>query len=237
MRKFFFWSSILLNVTLLALLWAFIVRLGGWHYVRHRFEQDESGLYLHRKQLFERMPVQRGAWVFLGDSQVEQCEWSEFLDLDSIKVLNRGISGDHTHGLLGRLEEVLRHKPSAIFLEVGINDLLLRVPTAEAIGRYREIVAKIRQHSPETTLRLCSVLPVNNDVKYVGVENPNIQALNVQIAALARQYALPYLDFYPQLLDPQGRLSAKFTDDGVHLNAEGYAVIKKLVIASARDDQ
>jgi lysophospholipase L1-like esterase len=236
-KKVFFYASLLFNVALLVLLWAFVQRLGGWHYARHRFEQDESGLYLHRKQLFEQMPPQPGAIVFAGDSQVEQCEWAELLPASGSPVLNRGISGDQTYGLLHRLNEVLRHRPTRIYVEIGINDLLLRVPEAEAMGRYAAIVERIRKVCPDSDVFLCSLLPVNNDMKYVGVDANAIQAFNAKVAQLANQYALPYLDFYTPLLDTEGRLSARYTDDGVHINGAGYGQLKKLVIASIRDDQ
>ena len=123
-RRLLLWISLLLNVFLLLCFWMALQRLGGWNYTLFRLQQDETGLYHSRKQLFERMPTQQGAVIFLGDSQTEQCEWQEFLQLDSVLVLNRGIVGDHVNGVLSRLDEITRHKPSKIFLLVGINDLI-----------------------------------------------------------------------------------------------------------------
>ena len=38
-------------------------------------------------------------------------------------LVNRGISGDFTNGVLARLEEITHYKPKAIFLLIGVNDL------------------------------------------------------------------------------------------------------------------
>jgi len=38
-------------------------------------------------------------------------------------AINRGIGGDITFGILNRLEEVQRFKPSKLFICIGINDL------------------------------------------------------------------------------------------------------------------
>ena len=38
-------------------------------------------------------------------------------------VRNRGISGDVTDGVLLRLGELIKYKPTSIFIMIGINDL------------------------------------------------------------------------------------------------------------------
>ena len=61
--------------------------------------------------------------VFLGDSQFEYCNWNELLVRSD--MLNYGIAGDTTSGLVGRVEVVCQHNPSKIFIEIGTNDLSL----------------------------------------------------------------------------------------------------------------
>ena len=41
---------------------------------------------------------------------------------DVNNIVNRGISGDYTEGVLGRLNEVIYYKPIAVFLLIGLND-------------------------------------------------------------------------------------------------------------------
>jgi lysophospholipase L1-like esterase len=228
-KSAFLYFSLIINLLLVGVLFVLIQRLGGWRYALQRLRHNETGLYAHRKQLFERLPERRGAVVFLGDSQTEQCEWAELLRSDSIPVLNRGITADHTAGVLARLPDVYRHAPSKVFLMIGINDLLFGTPPDEIENNYRSIVAEIRRNVPDAMLALQSVLPVNNAVKQTGLENAAVRDLNARIARIAKTYALPFVDICTALSDADGNLSSKCTEDGLHLNASGYLVWKKQI--------
>ncbi len=203
-------------------------RLGGWKYAFIRLQRQTEGLYHHRAQHFERLPESPGCIIFLGDSQTQQGEWHEIFG-DNPVVLNRGISGDYTGGLIERLPEILRHKPLKIFLLIGVNDLGFgnSVPEIETV--YRAIVQKIRSESPDTELYLQSLLPVNNEVRRVGVKNTKILEVNIRVAQIARDFALPYLDIATPMKDADGNLAAKFTEDGLHVNGLGYLVWKKAI--------
>jgi len=228
--------SLILNVLLASGVAYMVNKLGGWSYALYRFRNSEAGIYTHRKSLFEKLPERPGAVIMLGDSQTALCEWQELLG-DSVRVLNRGISGDYMDGVWGRLDEVLRHKPLKIFLLIGVNDLFFGNKPEAIEARYREIVQKIRRESPDSELILQSVLPVNGAVRSLPAGNAEIQALNVRIAQIAKDYALPYVDLYSQLTDVSGNLSARFTDDGIHLNGTGYLVWKNELKKVMRDER
>lgn len=224
-------ASLVANLLLGSALALLIQRLGGVRYALHRFRHTEAGLYAHRKDLFEKMPVCPEAIIFLGDSQTEQCEWREWLQWgDSTPtILNRGITADHIAGIQARLPEVLRHQPSKIFLMAGVNDLLFGSSPPEVAGRIRVLVQTIRQQSPTTELILQTLPPVNNTVKKTGIENTVIQAFNAALALVAQEYSLPLVDLYTPLCDASGNLAKTCTDDGLHLNATGYQIWKNAV--------
>lgn len=217
--------SFFFNVLLGASIAFALYRLGGWRYAMLRLQRQTAGVYAHRAQHFERLDERNGCIVFLGDSQIQQAEWHELFG-DQPVVLNRGISGDNTEGLLERLPEVLRHKPLKIFLLIGVNDLIFRNKVSDIEKVYRQIVQKIRAESPDTELYLISVLPVNNDLRKTGTTNEQVLALNARIVQIAHDFALPYLDIATPLKDADGNLAAKFSEDGLHLNGLGYAVWK-----------
>ncbi|MBC7776151.1 MAG: hypothetical protein H7246_12015 [Phycisphaerae bacterium] len=202
-----------------------VTRMGGFKHVFLRLQRETEGLHHHRTQLFENLPEKPRCIIFLGDSQTEQCEWHELFG-DSPVVLNRGISGDYTGGMLERLPEVLRHKPSKIFLLIGVNDLAFGNSTPEIETAYRKIVQKIRTDSPNTELYLQSLLPVNNEVRHVGVKNAKILEVNARVEQIAHDFALPYLDIATPLKDADGKLDSKFTEDGLHINGLAYMVWK-----------
>ena len=220
--------SLILNLLALGTAVFVIQRLGGLNHVLVRLQRTTESLYHHRAQHFERLPERPGSIIFLGDSQTQQGEWHEIFG-DNPIVLNRGISGDYTIGLLERLPEILRHKPLKIFLLIGVNDLVFRNSIPEIENEYRAIVKKIRTDSPDTELYLQSLLPVNNDVRRTGVTNDKILALNKRVAQIAYDFSLPYLDIATPLKDADENLSAKFTEDGLHLNGLGYFVWKKQI--------
>ncbi|MDO8368974.1 MAG: GDSL-type esterase/lipase family protein [Saprospiraceae bacterium] len=201
-------------------------RLGGFRYVLIRLQHSTEGLHHHRVQHFERLPERTGSIIFLGDSQTEQAEWHEIFAEGPV-VLNRGISGDYTEGLLERLPEIFRHKPLKIFLLIGINDLVFGNSVPEIEMAYRAIVKKIRTESPDTELYLQSVLPVNNGVRKVGAKNEDVLDLNAHIIKIAHDFTVPFLDIATPLKDADGNMAAKFTEDGMHLNGLGYLVWKK----------
>lgn len=229
MKRLLF-GSILLNLLLAAIIGFALYRLGGWRYAMLRLQRQTAGIYAHRAQHFERLDERPGCIIFLGDSETQQAEWHELFG-DVPVVLNRGISGDNTLGVLERLPEVLRHKPLKIFLLIGVNDLVFGNTIPEIETAYRSIVQKIRADSPNTELYLQSVLPVNNDIRKSGTNNEKILALNARIIQIAHDFALPYLDIATPLKDADGNLSPKFSEDGLHLNGLGYAVWKHEIAA------
>jgi hypothetical protein len=79
-----------------------------------------------KADLFARSRV-RPDIIMLGDSLTEMGIWAELLE--GLSVVNRGISGDDSAGVLRRLLEVLGRHPRVICLEIGSNDLQKAVPT------------------------------------------------------------------------------------------------------------
>jgi len=56
--------------------------------------------------------------------------WTRLIeDKYSVKVLNKGINGDSTGGMLARFyRDVVENKPSNVFIMGGANDLIMEVP-------------------------------------------------------------------------------------------------------------
>lgn len=220
MKNFLLYTSLLLNLLLLAGIGYAIHRYGGWQNLWAKINnQGIEKAYFHRKNLFEMLPPKPGAIVFLGNSITAQNEWAEMLD--NPNILNRGIPGDHCDGIRARLDEVLKNRPSKIFLMAGVNDLAF-YPPSQVLPKYERLVGAILEKAPYTELYLQSVLPVNNIVSPTPVENDDIRTLNDGIRQLAEAKGLTFIDLYPLLLDANGNLDAAFTDDGIHLKGAAY---------------
>ena len=221
--------SLLVNSVFAGVLGYMVLRLGGLKYVFYRLNHDETGLYMHRASLFTKLPDAKNAVIFLGDSQIEQCEWAELTGITKVPVLNRGITGDQVEGVRRRLPEISRHQPSKIFLCVGINDLLFDRTYQEIDESYRSLVREIRAENISANLFIVSILPVNSKMKRIGIDNGDVTEVNNRLRQIARNYAVPFIDVYNPLLDASGNLSELFTSDGIHLNGDGYLMWKKVM--------
>lgn len=179
--------------------------------------------YKERTGLFGKMPHLKKAVVFLGNSITEAGKWQEILP--GKRVLNRGISGDNTFGVLARLPQIVADKPSKIFLLIGVNDLKREVPVPVIIQNYQRMVAMIRKESPRTCIYLQSVLPVNDSMliePFRKVTNSDVQKLNAALQDLAKQKRVEYVNLHEVFADERGQLVPAETPDGLHLKVPSY---------------
>jgi lysophospholipase L1-like esterase len=211
------WS---INILLITGLFFALHKYGGWRNLWAKINsRGIEKTYHHRKNLFEMLPPKDGAIVMLGNSITAWGEWPELLD--NPNVINRGIPGDHCDGMLERLEEILRHHPSKLFLMAGVNDLAFFSPDT-VWPKYERLVNEILKSSPETKLYLQSVLPVNNIVSPTAVDNEDVDALNERIKVFAAAKNLIFVDVNSVLKDLDGNLDAAYTLDGIHINGAAY---------------
>ncbi len=174
--------------------------------------------YTQKVKEFKAMPVTEGSIVFLGDSITDLVNFDEFLP--SYRIINRGISGDTTSGVLRRLGEVISRRPRKLFLLIGTNDIGRGIRTEPIARNIREIVSRVQEKSPQTRIYLQAVFPTRGNVSR---HNSLIQELNAEIKAIAREKHCTFVDLYPLLLDSDGELADEYTVDGLHLSDSGNA--------------
>ncbi|NJN77158.1 MAG: hypothetical protein HC803_01555 [Saprospiraceae bacterium] len=162
--------------------------------------------------------------IFWVDSQFEYCNWNELFNRNDI--LNRGIAGDITSGLLGRIEEVCRHNPSKIFIEIGTNDLSMGLSIVDIMKDYERLIEEI-QNRTTAKIYINSVLPVE-DLPGENYQNTEILNLNRKLKDLCVIKKMVYIDLTEKFTnDDSGNLKTEFTTDGLHLNSAGYLEWKK----------
>ena len=179
--------------------------------------------YDQRYSLFESLPRTPGKIIMLGNSITNGGNWSELFN--NPNIINRGISGDNTFGILNRLGEIVSFQPDKVFLLIGINDLSRETPVEVILNNYRRIVAQIKQESPETRIYVQSLFPTNNEFDHfprAQNKDNEIRAVNIGIEEIAIEYGVTFIDLYPHFLDEEGKLGKKYTNDGLHLMGEGY---------------
>ncbi len=191
---------------------------------------NEPDYYRKRVAVFRAEPASSGNVIFLGNSITEGGDWKKLLQDPT--VLNRGISGDNTFGVLARLDEVTRHKPSAVFLLIGVNDLSKSLPPAVTLQNIFAIVGRIHAESPQSKVFVQSILPVNPTHKKFPprFNKPgDIDAINGQLRKYADALKYTYVDLFSAFVDGTGRLDLQYTYDGLHLNPAGYQHWVKLL--------
>jgi lysophospholipase L1-like esterase len=178
-----------------------------------------------RLNLFKSEPIVKGKTIFLGDSITEFADWQKLLNDPT--VINRGIAGDNTFGVLTRLDDVINREPRKLFIKIGINDISQNIPTDIIIKNITTIVKKVKVKSPSTKIYIESILPTNDNVKneYPAAYNKNniVNSVNSQIQKLSVKYNAVYIDINKIFTDKYGKLELKYAaSDGLHLNDLGY---------------
>ena len=181
--------------------------------------------YPQRVAVFEKEPVVTGRIIFLGNSITQLGDWKKLLN--DTTVINRGIAGDITFGVLKRLTDVTRRQPSKIFLLIGINDIGKDIPDAVIADNIRKIIVRIQAESPSTKIYVQSILPLNPGVPNFPQhydKQEHVLNTNKLIQKIAEETRCPYINIHDLFTDQQGRLDVKYTTDGLHLNpgGEGY---------------
>jgi lysophospholipase L1-like esterase len=146
-------------------------------------------------------------------------------------ILNRGITGDFSEGLLKRLDEVISLKPSKLFIEIGINDLVEHVPNKEICRNYRALIERVRRESPETRIYMQSLLPVRMKSSiFTSSEDVNetIKEQNESYKKLATEMNVTYINLYDNFV-MNNEINPRLTWDGIHLVDEGYEIWKGLL--------
>ncbi len=175
--------------------------------------------------------------VFLGDSITDGWRLNEYFP--GKELVNRGISGQTTGQMLGRMmADVVRPNPAAMILLAGTNDIARGVPMQAIQDNIRMICEVAAQNRIKVIL--ASVLPIHD---YNKDSNPNlevskrrppesIKALNQWIQTYCRAKNYLYLDYFGAMVDAQGYLKKELADDGLHPNAAGYQVMAPLAGAA-----
>jgi lysophospholipase L1-like esterase len=199
---------------------------------QNSFDSSFRFYYFDQKlTMFESMPDQKKEVVWMGDSITDGGEWSELFP--NLRTLNRGISSDNTFGMLYRIKEVTRRKPSKLFLLIGVNDIARNIPTTVILRNYQQLIDSIQLQSPQTKIYIQTILPTNNDyTQFVNHQNKTaaIDAVNNGLKTLCLQRQLQLVDLHAAFSDANGKLDSRFTNDGLHLTGAGYQHWKQFLL-------
>jgi lysophospholipase L1-like esterase len=186
--------------------------------------------YREKLEAFKKEKETTGRVLFLGNSITEMGDFKTLIG--DTTVINRGIGGDITYGVLNRLDEVIRFKPSKIFILIGINDLYKKIPEQTILNNMFAIINRIHVESPKTTIYVQSILPVNPSFKNFpkGYDlNENASLVNGQLSNLSKRLKYKYVDINRYFRGVDGLMDIKYSVDGLHLSTAGYQLWAKIL--------
>jgi len=135
------------------------------------------------------------------------------------RIVNMGISGDTTSGGRARIQAALNVMPSIVVLELGANDGLRGMPTAQMQANLEETIIAFQKTGAKVVLAGMT-LPRNYGAAYV-------QSFEEVFRSLAKKHSLPLIPFF--LEGVAG--NPKYTlDDFLHPNADGYVLVTNIVM-------
>lgn len=171
--------------------------------------------------------------VFMGDSITDF--WGRPVGdfFPGKGYINRGISGQTTPQMLVRFRaDVIALKPKVVVILAGTNDISGNTG-ASSLAMIEDNLSSMAELARAHGIRvvLATLLPVSDYVDPMQTTRRppgQILALNQWIRGYAAREHLVLLDYYPAVVDAASALNRDLTDDGLHPNAKGYAVMAPL---------
>ncbi len=159
--------------------------------------------------------------AFLGDSLTDGYNVQEYYP--QYLVVNRGIGGDTTVDLEGRLQVSLYDlQPKVAVMLIGANNM------DTMFDNYENILKGFQQYAPNTEVILLSLTSMSGE--WWGAKNQLAAYNNVTIKLLAEKYGYEYVDLYSALFHLEtGGIYSEYTTDGGHLTAKGYEVLTEQI--------
>ena len=171
--------------------------------------------------------------IFMGNSITEGWVRDQPDFFKAHDFIGRGISGQTSAEMLIRFRsDVILLKPKTVVINAGTNDIAQNNGTITLEHILQNIIsmcelAKMNHIRPI----LSSVLPAdhfwwNETLKPAQ----DIVTLNGMIRDYAFKNRIVYVDYYSFLVDKNGGLDQKYSEDGVHPNLTGYGVMETIIL-------
>ena len=168
--------------------------------------------------------------VLMGDSITELWAIADpgFFSDDRV---DRGISGQTSPQMLLRFRsDVIALEPRTVHILAGTNDIAGNTgPTSERAfeDNIESMVELAKAHHIRVVLG--SILPMGSigwQPQYRPAEE--VRRLNRWLREYAARRGAAYLDYYSRLTTAEGAFRADLSNDGVHPNLAGYAIMRGL---------
>lgn len=163
--------------------------------------------------------------------------WVSHTNIDGVEVMNMGINGDTTSGMLARFrDDVISEKPNYVLITGGTNDFISGSDCAIPQNNY---MAMVHQAFHSGIIPVVGIEPgfspenVREDwavfSDFQKVFDKQMQ-LGVWLKKMCKTFGVFHIDFYEGLDRVTQNVSEKdMFIDGLHLTADGHKLIAGIV--------
>lgn len=169
--------------------------------------------------LYNIYRTQHAGVLMLGNSITHGVNWNELMGRTDI--VERGIPSDIVEGFLSRLDYVFKLNPKVCFIMGGINDIYSGYSAETVFTEYVKLIRELQKHNIIPVIQ--STLLVSEKWHNAHDKNPEVNKLNMMLRSYAEKNNLTFVDLNSKMTQ-NGLLRNELTYDGLHLNANGYAI-------------
>jgi len=169
------------------------------------------------------------AILFVGSSSLKK--WNNLQDdFPGYTIINRGFGGSTLADLIRYADDIVfPYHPKQVVIYCGENDLASSdtVTAGEILARFKALFKTIRGRYSDLPVAYIAIKPSPKRRHLL----PKMRECNQLIKEfLAMQKNAVFIDVYQPMLDDSGQpLPEIFLRDGLHMNAKGYALWKKIL--------
>jgi lysophospholipase L1-like esterase len=221
---------------------------------------NQLGRFHAADEDLQKQPADPRRVIFLGDSITEGWALDEYFP--GKPYVNRGIGGQTTPQMLVRLyPDVIDLKPAAVIILAGTNDIAQNTGP-ETLTMVEENMMAITELAQRHGIKviLCSVMPISNytmvparrvmrsglgaaggwtappaptpQIRSVQRPPDQILQLDAWMKAYAASAGATYADYFSAVVDDKGMFKEGFSDDGLHPNDRGFALMAPVAEAA-----
>ena len=220
----FWWIVVIAVAVVAASVWYF-----GFHLPQKKAEAEwRQAVQQYRDAKMEQYRQENAQYgdfevevAFLGDSLTDGYDLTQYYP--QYITANRGIGGDTTFDLEGRLQvSAYDLKPQVVVMLIGANNM------DTMFENYERILQGLQENLPDTKVVLLSLTAMGGE--HWGRKNQLAAYNNVTIKLLAEKYGYTFVDLYSPLFDVTiGEVYEGYTVDGGHFTHEGYVVLTEQI--------
>lgn len=182
--------------------------------------------------------------ICIGDSLTygyrvnEEEKWTHLFSNDTgIELINRGVLGDSTAGMIMRFySEIISTRPNAVFIMGGSNDFLMNRNLDSVKNNIKHLIKEAKQFNLKILLGIQPPM-VPHLAERLWASGVNYEEINRKIAYYSewvKNYSaeemFSYIDFYDEFTSDVHYSLEEYYIDGLHLNSKGHKLMYKIAV-------